>query len=407
MTKVEPQQMRSVQQGSILTAPDITVIGGGPIGCLAALCLAHELPQTRRLRLITGRRLPPDDGRAAALIGRSMETLEQLGLADEFRAHGRSLNGIRIIDVTGRLFRAPTTTFSASDTGRDEFGLSLTTRIIVDLMRKALVEQGRVELLEVDVKNVERQHNSNGDGFRLTDDEGRIHAAPFIVAADGQRSLARDAAGIAINRWNYPQVALTFAVKHRKDHDDISTEFHTADGPFTLVPAGDCQSTVVWMTNPENAENLLAMDDTDFARAAERTCRSIFGAFTIASPRGSYPMGGIKAETFVAPGIALVGETGHAFPPIGAQGMNLGFRDCETLAKALSAAGPEISADDLEGWNRDRQRDVGVTTAGVDAFNRSLLSDLLPISMARSAGLAALQAISPLRRAVMRAGLRN
>jgi 2-octaprenyl-6-methoxyphenol hydroxylase len=403
MTRAKPQQKQAVAKASILTAPDITVIGGGPIGCLAALCLAHELPDTRRLRLITGRRLPPDDGRAAALIGRSIETLEQLGLSEEFRAHGRSLNGIRIIDVTGRLFRAPTTTFSASDTGRSEFGLSLTTRTIVELMRKALVKQGRVELLEVDVKNVERE----GEGFRLTDDEGRTHAAPFIVAADGQRSLARDAAGIAIKRWSYPQVALTFAVKHSKDHDDISTEFHTADGPFTLVPAGDCQSTVVWMTNPENADKLLAMDDADFARAAERTCRSIFGAFTLASPRGSYPMGGIKAETFVAPGIALVGETGHAFPPIGAQGMNLGFRDCETLAKALADAGPEISGDALESWNRDRQRDVGMTTAGVDAFNRSLLSDLLPISMVRSAGLAALQAISPLRRAVMRAGLRS
>jgi 2-octaprenyl-6-methoxyphenol hydroxylase len=389
----------------VLVAPDITVIGGGPIGCLAALCLGDRLPRTVRLRLITGRRLPPDDGRAAALIGRSMSILDQLGVSDAFRAKGCSLAGIRIIDVTGRLFRAPTTTFRAADAGREEFGLSLTTRAIVDLLLEALRKQGRVEMLEVDVKTITR----DGDGFTLEDDEGRRHAAPFVVAADGQRSLAREAAGVEVKRWTYPQVALTFAVSHSKDHDDISTEFHTVDGPFTLVPAGPCRSTIVWMTNPDEATRLLALDDVEFARAAERICRSMLGKFTLVSPRGSYPMGGIKAERFTAPGLALVGETGHAFPPIGAQGMNLGFRDCDTLAEACAAAlqhgGSAISADDLQDWDKERRRDVGMITAGVDAFNRSLLSDLLPISMVRSAGLAALQAISPLRRAVVRAGL--
>ncbi len=134
------------------------------------------------------------------------------------------------------------------------------------------------------------------------------------MASDGQRSLAREAAGIAVRRWSYPQTALTFAVRHVLDHEDISTEFHTPDGPFTLVPAGDRLSTVVWMTKPQEAERLMALDDAGFARAAERTCRSLLGELTLAGARGAYPMGGLLAERFAAPGIALVGANGARLP---------------------------------------------------------------------------------------------
>ena len=395
----------------ILEHPDVTILGGGPIGLLAALCLARRLPEVRRIRLIAGRKLPPADGRAAAIVGRSMQILDGLTRADGttldaiFRDEGAPLASIRIIDVTGRLLRAPTTNFHARDTGQAHFGISLTTQRIVALLREATQESGRIEILPVDIKAITRQES----GFTLTDDQGKTHVAPFLLAADGQRSLAREAAGIAVKRWSYPQMALTFSLKHQRDHHDISTEFHTNEGPFTLVPAGYQQSTVVWMMGPETAERLLALDDIDFARAAEKTCRSLLGAFSLTSPRGSYPMGGLLAERFVDQGIALLGETAHAFPPIGAQGLNLGFRDADTLADALVrifAAGEDLSTSrHLMQWERERRRDVTLRTASVDAFNRSLLTDFLPVTVLRSLGLFALNSIPPLRRSVMRAGL--
>jgi 2-octaprenyl-6-methoxyphenol hydroxylase len=348
---------------------------------------------------------PPDHGKARATRRWSCCGAGRAFHGEAFRTEGAPLAAIRIIDVTGRLVRAPTTTFRASDAGEPHFGVSLTTARIVELMAEKALSSDRIEILPVDIKSVVRDEQ----GFRLTDDQGRAHHAPFLVAADGQRSLAREAAEIPVRRWSYPQTALTFAVTHTVDHEEISTEFHTADGPFTLVPAGDRTSTVVWMTRAEEADRLMALDEAAFARAAEKTCRSILGKLTLASPRGAYPMGGLLAERFTAPGIALVGETGHAFPPIGAQGMNLGFRDADTLADALKNAFSDGQTTDpasaLARWDRDRRRDAGLRTAGVDAFNRSLLTDLLPVTMARGLGLAALKNIPPLRRAVMRAGL--
>jgi 2-octaprenyl-6-methoxyphenol hydroxylase len=386
-------------------APDVTILGGGPVGWLAALALAKACPAGTAIRIVTGRRAPPEDGRAAAIIGRSMDILRGLGLEERFRKDGAPLAAIRLVDATGRLLRAPTTTFRAADIGETDFGVSLTTARIVALLHAAAVEAG-IEIVAHDATAVAR-HESGG--FALTLDDERVLPAPFLVAADGQRSLAREAAGIKVRSWEYLQTALTFSVTHARDHDDVSTEFHTADGPFTLVPNGARTSTVVWMTTPARAERLMGLDDSGFARQAERECQSVLGKLTLAGARGAYPMRGLLAERFAAPGLALVGETGHAFPPIGAQGLNLGFRDAGTLAEAVArelAAGGSLAAPDaLAAWDRGRRRDAGLRTTGVDLFNRSLLAGLLPVDALRGAGLAALGAVAPLRRAAMRLGM--
>ena len=66
--------------------------------------------------------------------------------------------------------------------------------------------------------------------------DGRRIEADFLVAADGRNSRARAVAGIDVKEWTYPQVALTMMVRHEFPHDNMSTEWHTRSGPFTLVP---------------------------------------------------------------------------------------------------------------------------------------------------------------------------
>jgi 2-octaprenyl-6-methoxyphenol hydroxylase len=57
-------------------------------------------------------------------------------------------------------------------------------------------------------------------------------------------------------------------------------------------------------------------------------------------------------------------------------------------------------------YNRRRSPDIIARTGAVDALNRSLLSDFLPVQMVRSGGLELLRAFSPLRSFLMREGLR-
>ncbi len=96
-------------------------------------------------------------------------------------------------------------------------------------------------------------------------------------------------------------------------------------------------------------------------------------------------------------------------PPIGAQGLNLGFRDAAWIAEIAGAAKSERrdigGGDVLKAYGTARAGDVATRTLAIDLLNRSLFTDLLPFDVLRGAGLALVGAIGPLRRIVMREGM--
>ena len=95
------------------------------------------------------------------------------------------------------------------------------------------------------------------------------------------------------------------------------------------------------------------------------------------------------------------------FPPIGAQGLNLGSRDVETLVKAIESDPVDPGSDRvIRAYDRARRPDILARTGSVDALNRSLLSGMLPAQIVRGVGLEMLRSFAPLRAFFMREGLR-
>ncbi len=114
----------------------------------------------------------------------------------------------------------------------------------------------------------------------------------------------------------------------------------------------------------------------------------------------------MNARRFAAGRAVLVGEAAHLFPPIGAQGLNLGYRDVAALGSVLAGPLPDPGAGDvLAAYDRARRGDVLSRTAAVDALNRTLLSGFLPVQAARGFGLFLLDQVPALRRAMMRQGV--
>ena len=105
----------------------------------------------------------------------------------------------------------------------------------------------------------------------------------------------------------------------------------------------------------------------------------------------------------------LIGEAAHTVPPIGAQGLNMSFRDAEDavmLAVRSRDRNEDIGAAKmLAEYDLRRQRDVRPRQAVIDLMNRSLLSAYLPLEAGRAAGLATLASFGPLRRLAMNMGL--
>jgi 2-octaprenyl-6-methoxyphenol hydroxylase len=160
------------------------------------------------------------------------------------------------------------------------------------------------------------------------------------------------------------------------------------------------------VVTPETAERLLALPLEQLSLEVERRMQSILGKVTVEAGAQSWPLSSLMAKRFGKGRIALVGEAAHAFPPIGAQGLNLSLRDVMTLVDLVgNADGRDIAADTGDRFERRRRPDIMTRTFGVDLLNRSLLSDFLPMQLARAGGLHLLSGIGPLRNLLMREGV--
>lgn len=238
---------------------------------------------------------------------------------------------------------------------------------------------------------------------------GHSVAARLVVGADGRHSLSREAAGIAVSKRDLHQVALTFSLSHSRPHRNISTEFHTVHGPCVFVPLPGNRSSVVWVAAPKEAERLFLLTDEDLSEAAEKQSHFTLGQVHVEPGRHLFPLAIERPKKFAQSRIALVGEAAHVIPPIGAQGLNLGFRDAADIAdlvrEAIAAGNDPGDSRMLQRYDRARRADVLSRTFVIDVANRSLLSDLLPMQSLRATGLHLIGSIGPLRRLAMREGL--
>src|SRR6476661_7917923 len=381
--------------------PAAIVVGGGPAGLTAAISLAEGGVHTA----LVGLRPAKADNRTTALLAGSVAALDTLGVWSMCAEKAAPLRTMRIVDDTGRLWRAPEVKFSADEIALDAFGHNIENRHLIDALAKRTRNLPALSIVEDEVVAV----SSQADAAMVTLKGGKPLRAQIVIGADVRHSLCRAAAGITTYEHRYPQTAMTLCLSHSRPHHDTSTEFHTASGPFTLVPLPGNRSSLVWVLDPAEADQLAACDDADLAGEIERASHSILGKIVLEPGRGLFPLHVATARRFADKRIALVGEAAHVIPPIGAQGLNLGLRDAATIGELAVAAqrdGHDIGNPDvLARYDRMRRTDIGSRTLVIDLFNRTLLSDFLPVQGIRGVGLYLLDRIGPLRRAVMREGV--
>lgn len=378
----------------------IIVAGTGPAGLIAALALADR---NEPVVLVGPLAAGQGDRRTTAIMGPSLMLLERLGLTDALALEAASLQTMRIVDATSRLVRAPAVTFRASEIGEEHFGLNIPNAHLNAVLEEAVTRQPLIERHEAFV--TEWMPESDSILARL--DDGSVVSGSLAIAADGRNSPAREAAGIRTRRRDLPQTAVVLNFAHTRSHGNVSTEFHTETGPFTQVPLPGNRSSLVWVVRPETADELINLDDDALSMRVEERMQSMLGRVKVEPGRQTYPLASVLPHRYAAQRIMLVGEAGHVFAPIGAQGLNLGIRDVECVLDVVANHPMDPGSEAaLAAYDLRRRPDVTARSGTVALLNRSLLSDLLPWQIARSAGLGVVDAIAPLRAFLMREGMR-
>ena len=277
---------------------------------------------------------PYADNRTTALLGASVDLLERLNVWPRCHDQAAALRTMRLVDDTGRLIRAPEVRFSSDEIGLEQFGYNIDNRSLMVALEARAAELSDLTRFDDEAVTIDPQDAT----VAIQTGKGEHLAARLVVGADGRQSLSRQAAGIEISRRDLHQSALTFNIAHSRPHDNVSTEFHTPQGPCVFVPLPGNRCSVVWVSAPREAERLMSLSDDELSEAAEKQSHSILGRVQVEAGRNLFAADDRAPRQFASHRVALVGESAHVVPPIGAQGLNMGLRDAADIADIVGNA---------------------------------------------------------------------
>ena len=382
----------------------ILIAGAGAAGLTTGIALA----QAGFSVALRGKPDTTRNGRTVALFEASLRLYRALGVWSELAPLACPMKTIRIVDDTGSFLRTPPLELHADEIGLDAFGANIENAVLVEGLARIARATPGLDMAE----DFLAEYRFEPQSAFATAQSGETLEAQIIVGADGRNSPLRSAAGITTTEWSYPQVAVTALLAHSRPHWNESTEFHTRQGPCTFVPLPPDavqrnRSSLVWLMRPQEAQRRMALDDTALALEIETQVHRLHGRVTMEGPRASFPIAGLRCASMVALRAALVADAAHYYPPIGAQGLNLGLRDVAQLVESLSRHGRDDAGSPraLASYKNARRLDVATRSIGVDALNRSLLLHSPLVDAARGLGVLAMTAIGPLRRALLREGV--
>ena len=372
---------------------DLLIVGAGMVGSALALALQGSGLQ---VLLLDGSPMSvkPFDPQAAfeprvsALSTASQRILDRLGVWDGITTRRASpYTDMHVWDGsgTGQIH------FSATSLHADTLGHIVENRVVQDALLDRLHDCDLGLLANARLEQMRR----SGDDWLLTLADGRTLRAPLVIAADGANSAVRRLTGVATREWDYLHHAIVTSVRSARPHRMTAWQRFTDNGPLAFLPLErDGQHdwcSIVWSTTPEEAQRLMALDDTEFCNELERAFEGQLGPVLSADPRLCVPLRQRHAKRYVAEGLALIGDAAHTIHPLAGQGVNLGFLDAAVLAEVLlHAAGRGERLADVKVLSRYERRRMPhnlALMAAMEGFERLFQADPLPVRWLRNTGL--------------------
>jgi 2-polyprenyl-6-methoxyphenol hydroxylase-like FAD-dependent oxidoreductase len=309
------------------TTHAVVITGGGPTG----LMLAGELALAGVDVAIVERRETQDVAgtRAGGLHARTIELLDQRGIAERFLAEGQAMQIASFAQVTLELGDFPT---------RHGYVLALRQERIERLLADWVAELAVPIYRGREVKSFAQ--DAGGVDVELSD--GRSLRAAYLVGCDGGRSVVRKLAGIELAGWDASvsyliaecEMADTPAFGARRDEKGTYGLGKLDDGRVRVVLREERVGRGDEPTLDELRDALVALYNTDFGLRDARWLSRFSDATR-------------QAVSYRSGRVLVAGDAAHVHSPIGGQGLNLGVHDAVNLGWKLAQVVKAVSEQSL------------------------------------------------------------
>ncbi|HKP91509.1 MAG TPA: FAD-dependent monooxygenase [Thermoleophilaceae bacterium] len=349
-----------------MTEHAVVIAGGGPTG----LMLAGELALAGVDVAIVERRADQElaGSRAGGLHSRTIEVLDQRGIADRFLSEGQVAQVGNFAGVTLDLSDFPT---------RHGYGLGLWQNHIERILA-AWVDELPVTIHRG--REVTGLAQDDG-GVDVQLAEGEAMRAGYLVGCDGGRSVVRKAAGIDFPGWDASTSSLIAEVEMaeepelgmRRDangtHALGRAEYEIRDGEVVFADSGTVRAMVTEQgpvptrepTLRDLSDGLIAVYGTDYGLHSA----SWISRFTDMTR---------QAASYREGRVLLAGDAAHVHSPAGGQGLNTGVQDAVNLgwklARVVDGTAPESLLDTYHDERHPVAARVLRMTMALTALNR-------------------------------------
>ena len=306
---------------------DVLIVGGGPTG----LMLAGELALARIDVAIVERRVNQEVAglRARGLHSRTIEVLDQRGIADRFLSQGQSLQVVHF-HIPLNISDFPT---------RHNYVLALSQKHFERILANWVDELAVPIYREREVTGFSQ--DDTGVDIELSD--GNSLRTKYLVGCDGGRSLIRKTAGIAFPGLD-PTTSWLIAEAEMSEEPEWGFR-HDAVGSHAIGKSEDTKRVCVVLTEQqiEAASEPTLRDVSEALIAVYGTDYGIHSATWISRFTDMTR----QAATYRERRVLLAGDAAHVHPPLGGQGLNVGVQDAVNLGWKLAQVVKRTSPESL------------------------------------------------------------
>ena len=310
--------------------PDVVVVGAGPVGLVAACELARR---GVAFRIVDKLAAPTNESRAIAVMARSLDMFDRMGIGDELATAGVKSTSMRLMSGDSELAQVR---FGGVDSAFPYTLLTAQTeteRVLTGKLSRlgVTVERGVeiVDLMQDDTEVRLSLRHADGSTEKVT--------TSWVVAADGAHSTVRHLIGTKLHG--------TFAgerfilgdcdAEHQMDAESMYTVFSPA-GTVIMMPmrAGRARLMAQIHDAPGTTLNLHPTQE-DLQRILDERV----GGITITNSHWltCFEIHHGQVPEYRRGRVFLAGDAAHIHSPAGGQGMNTGMQDAFNLAWKLAA----------------------------------------------------------------------